>query len=43
LVSEALGTVHAKVLEIVDGGQSLLVRAGVGCFRLPTFWPCSGP
>jgi PAS domain S-box-containing protein len=30
LVSEALGTVHAKVLEIVDGGRSLLVRAGVG-------------
>ena len=30
LVSGALGTVHAKVLEIVDGGQSLLVRAGVG-------------
>ncbi|SDB74818.1 PAS domain S-box protein [Belnapia rosea] len=30
LVSEALGTKHAKVLEIQHDGQSLLVRAGVG-------------
>lgn len=30
LVSEALGTNHAKVLEIEGGGRSLLVRAGVG-------------
>ncbi|SDB73835.1 PAS domain S-box-containing protein [Belnapia rosea] len=30
LVSEALGTKHAKVLEIQHDGQSLLLRAGVG-------------
>ncbi|MEE7446541.1 histidine kinase [Methylobacterium radiotolerans] len=30
LVSEALGTVRAKILEIQEDGQSLLVRAGVG-------------
>ena len=30
LVGEALGTQRAKVLEIEPGGQSLLVRAGVG-------------
>ncbi|MBM0206157.1 GAF domain-containing protein, partial [Micromonospora sp. STR1s_5] len=30
LVSEALGTGRAKVLEIQEDGQSLLVRAGVG-------------
>ena len=30
LVSEAAGTQRAKVLEIEPGGQSLLVRAGVG-------------
>ncbi|WP_165982903.1 PAS domain S-box protein [Dankookia rubra] len=30
LVSEALGTKHAKILEIQQDGQSLLVRAGVG-------------
>ncbi|TNC47698.1 PAS domain S-box protein [Rubellimicrobium rubrum] len=30
LVGEALGTERAKVLEIEAGGQSLLVRAGVG-------------
>jgi PAS domain S-box-containing protein len=30
LVSEALGTKHAKVLEIEGGGRSILVRAGVG-------------
>jgi PAS domain S-box-containing protein len=30
LVSEALGTKHAKVLEIQQDGQSLLVRAGIG-------------
>ncbi|MCQ0972263.1 GAF domain-containing protein [Paracoccus sp. TK19116] len=29
LVSEALGTVRAKVLEIENGGESLFVRAGV--------------
>lgn len=30
LVGEALGTHRAKVLEIQEGGQELLVRAGVG-------------
>lgn len=30
LVSEAVGTQRAKVLQIEPGGQSLLVRAGVG-------------
>ena len=30
LVSEALGTKHAKVLEIEGGGRSILLRAGVG-------------
>lgn len=30
LVGEAMGTDRAKVLEIEEGGQSLLVRAGVG-------------
>ncbi|MGM9458173.1 hypothetical protein, partial [Lacticaseibacillus rhamnosus] len=30
LVAEALGTSRAKVLEIQEGGQSLLMRAGVG-------------
>jgi PAS domain S-box-containing protein len=30
LVGEALGTGRAKILEIQDGGKSLLVRAGVG-------------
>ncbi|MCR0981550.1 PAS domain S-box protein [Roseomonas populi] len=30
LVSEALGTKRAKVLEIQEGGQLLLVRAGIG-------------
>ena len=30
LVSEALGATRAKVLEIETGGQSLLLRAGVG-------------
>jgi PAS domain S-box-containing protein len=30
LVSEALGTKHAKVLEIERGGRSVLMRAGVG-------------
>ncbi|MFT8246585.1 PAS domain S-box protein [Roseomonas sp. BN140053] len=30
LVSEALGTKHAKVLEIENGGRSILLRAGVG-------------
>jgi PAS domain S-box-containing protein len=42
LVSEALGTDRAKILEIQDDGQWLLVRAGVGwdpgivgCLRMP--------
>ena len=30
LVGEAMGTKRAKILEIQDGGRSLLVRAGVG-------------
>ena len=30
LVSEALGTEHAKVLEIEGGSRSILLRAGVG-------------
>ena len=30
LVSEAIGTKHAKVLEIEHGGRSLLMRAGIG-------------
>jgi PAS domain S-box-containing protein len=30
LVAEALGTIRAKILEIQEDGQSLLVRAGVG-------------
>jgi PAS domain S-box-containing protein len=30
LVSEALGTKHAKVLEIAHDGRSFLVRAGIG-------------
>src|SRR5688572_29185031 len=30
LVAEAMGTARAKVLEIEDDGNSLLVRAGVG-------------
>ncbi|BDL38047.1 LuxR C-terminal-related transcriptional regulator [Methylorubrum extorquens] len=30
LVAKALGTTRAKILEIQEGGQSLLVRAGVG-------------
>ena len=30
LVSEALGTKHAKVLEIEDGSRSILLRAGIG-------------
>jgi PAS domain S-box-containing protein len=30
LVSEALGTKHAKVLEIEGGGRSILLRAGIG-------------
>ncbi|MFC7478252.1 PAS domain S-box protein [Dankookia sp. GCM10030260] len=30
LVSEALGTRHAKVLEIEPGGRSLIMRAGIG-------------
>ena len=30
LVSEALGTKHAKILEIEGNGRSLLLRAGVG-------------
>ncbi|TDH58081.1 GAF domain-containing protein [Dankookia rubra] len=33
LVSEALGTGHAKILEIQQDDQSLLVRAGVGWAR----------
>jgi GAF domain-containing protein len=32
LVGEALGTHRAKILEIEQGGQSLLVRAGVGWY-----------
>ncbi len=30
LVSEAMGTQRAKILEIQDGGQSLLMRSGIG-------------
>ncbi|MBP0492043.1 PAS domain S-box protein [Roseomonas indoligenes] len=30
LVAEALGTARAKILEIQEGGQSFLVRAGIG-------------
>ena len=30
LVADALGTVRAKVLEVEEGGRTLLVRAGVG-------------
>src|SRR5690606_15197685 len=30
LVADALGTGHAKILQIVDDGETLAVRAGVG-------------